>query len=160
MDPTWEIFAALFFRHCDLWSLCRCEAMGLIFSEEGYARAREVEGGRRKGRNIFHCVIPSEATRARVWTRRTRDRREIPALGDPFWRPARGERQGGEGVARLVSLGDATVGLTFRGLRPRLTKPGLNLSRAFVDPLARRLGGLAWPLRRAGPPPKRIFLRY
>lgn len=128
--------------------LRRCEAAGLYL-----ARVRAKERG-----NIFHCVIPlsrlppPRSGKKRISMDATARRGDgiaakfLRSLRNPFSLhlcsalTAHRKRGGGPPPpptpGTLLSPRDTTGGLAFRGLGRVLRSPGLNLSRAFVDPLA------------------------
>lgn len=124
---------------------------GLIFSEgtSTYnALTRAAEGGEEY---ISLCNPLGSARRTSVLTRPRRDgernRREIPMLAQEslfrsvsaplFWRFQAADARGcSPGTSRSSRRRDGRAYVPRP--RTRLTKPELNLSRAFVDPLVRR----------------------
>lgn len=165
MDPTREIscplvlfFSFFFFLRGTL--ICETSPVrGGAARQGGLYLARVRRRAKERG-SIFHCVIPLPSSSPRLEKRRIserdggrrgasrrRDRREIPALAQeslfsPFVQRTYGAPEARGDPASLrprePMRHGAAGGLAFRRPRPRLTKPGLNLSRAFVDPLARR----------------------
>lgn len=133
---------------------------GLIFSEGAPTCSRAKER-----RNIFHCVIPypsspPQSEKKRVFVDATARRGDgiaakfLRSLWNPFsLRLRRTGSAGGASRALRPEHPPDTARHDGRARVPRsrlrLTKPGLNLSRAFVDPLAcRPFARRASPLRR------------